>query len=131
MHKRFPFKRSHPFSTVRIFLFGLTMRTDTIKNDLVYTSSQKKKNKQKSIIMHRSKRKDMPKTSSPSNNQECNKPRNHIVKDATSLFTFSYKQYGQTKNVSVNQTPAEDTWTSNCIFYAIDNCYTICVTFNK
>jgi hypothetical protein len=46
--------------------------------------------------------------SSNNNNSDCNKPRNHIVKDATSQYTFTYKQYGQTKSVHVNQTPQEE-----------------------
>ena len=66
--------------------------------------------------MHRTKRKDVTKPSSSSNNQECNKPRNHIVKDATSQFIFSYKQYGQTKNVSVDQTANEDTWPGGALW---------------
>lgn len=65
------------------------------------------------------KSKNKTKTSSTptsSNNQECNKPRNHIVKDASSQYTFTYKQFGQTRNISVNQTPDEDTWPGGALW---------------
>ena len=45
-----------------------------------------------------------------------NKPRNHIVKDATSPYTFTYKQYGQQKSITVNQTPDEDTWPGGALW---------------
>ena len=45
-----------------------------------------------------------------------NKPRNHLVKDATSPYTFSYKQYGQRKSITVNQTPDEDTWPGGALW---------------
>ena len=48
--------------------------------------------------------------------QECNKPRNHIVTDALSLYTFSYKQYGETKNIIVNQTPDDGTWPDGALW---------------
>ncbi len=45
-----------------------------------------------------------------------NKPRNHIVKDATSPYTFTYKQYGLQKSITVNQTPDEDTWPGGALW---------------
>ena len=69
--------------------------------------------------MNSSQRKIKTKTlSSPpkNNNDECNRPRNHIVKDASSEYTFSYKQYGIAKKVSVLQTPDEDTWPGGALW---------------
>ncbi len=55
-------------------------------------------------------------TSEPSNHEECNRPRNHIVKDASSDYDFTYRQYGQTKQVKVHQTPEEDTWPGGALW---------------
>ena len=49
-------------------------------------------------------------------NQQVNKPRNHIVTDASSPYTFSYKQYGQQKTITVNQTPDDDTWPGGALW---------------
>jgi predicted nicotinamide N-methyase len=51
-----------------------------------------------------------------SNEASTNKPRNHIVKDATSPYTFTYTQYGQNKSITVNQTPDDDTWPGGALW---------------
>ena len=45
-----------------------------------------------------------------------NVPRNHICKDASSPYTFTYMQYGQLKSITVNQTPDEDTWPGGALW---------------
>jgi len=45
-----------------------------------------------------------------------NKPRNHVVQDATSPFTFNFKQFGSQKSVTVNQTADEDTWPGGALW---------------
>ena len=47
---------------------------------------------------------------------ETNKPRNHLIKDATSPHTFSYTQYGIQKSITVNQTPEEETWPGGALW---------------
>ena len=47
---------------------------------------------------------------------EQNKPRNHLITDATSPYTFSYMQYGQRKSITVNQTPEEETWPGGALW---------------
>lgn len=58
----------------------------------------------------------MPNTKSSSSQEQCNKPRNHVVKDATSQYIFPYKQFGQMKTICVNQTPEEDTWPGGALW---------------
>lgn len=45
-----------------------------------------------------------------------NKPRNHVVQDATSPFTFRFKQFGSQKSITVNQTADEDTWPGGALW---------------
>ncbi len=45
-----------------------------------------------------------------------NKPRNHVVQDATSQFTFTFKQFGSQKSISVDQTADEDTWPGGALW---------------
>jgi len=51
-----------------------------------------------------------------SSKQSTNTPRNHIIKDASSPYTFEYKQYGQTKRISVGQTADEDPWPGGALW---------------
>lgn len=45
-----------------------------------------------------------------------NKPRNHLIVDASTPFTFKYRQYGDLKSVTVNQRPDEDTWPGGALW---------------
>ncbi|KAL3937175.1 MAG: hypothetical protein SGBAC_007659 [Bacillariaceae sp.] len=45
-----------------------------------------------------------------------NKPRNHLVTDATQPFDFTYQQYGKPVQIVVNQTPEEDTWPGGALW---------------
>ena len=47
---------------------------------------------------------------------EENKPRNHLITDASSPYTFNYMQYGQRKSITVNQTPEEETWPGGALW---------------
>jgi predicted nicotinamide N-methyase len=39
-----------------------------------------------------------------------NRPRNHLIKDATKPFDFLFRRYGVTTTITVHQTPDEETW---------------------
>lgn len=39
-----------------------------------------------------------------------NRPKNHLIVDATKPFTFSFLKFGREKKVTVDQTPEEATW---------------------
>jgi hypothetical protein len=45
-----------------------------------------------------------------SSSASTNRPRNHLVTDATGPYTFTYLQYGKPCSVTVCQTAAEETW---------------------
>jgi predicted nicotinamide N-methyase len=45
-----------------------------------------------------------------------NKPNNHIVKDATTPYTFEYIQYGIKKTITVHQTAKEETWPGGALW---------------
>uniref|UniRef100_A0A7S1ZLV6 Calmodulin-lysine N-methyltransferase n=1 Tax=Ditylum brightwellii TaxID=49249 RepID=A0A7S1ZLV6_9STRA len=45
-----------------------------------------------------------------------NRPKNHLIMDATSPYTFTYTQYGSKKSITVNQTPNEDTWPGGALW---------------
>ncbi|CAJ1959097.1 unnamed protein product [Cylindrotheca closterium] len=45
-----------------------------------------------------------------------NRPRNHLVTDATQPFDFTYQQYGKPVKIVVNQTPEEDTWPGGALW---------------
>jgi len=45
-----------------------------------------------------------------------NRPRNHLVTDATKPFTFSYQQYGKPTAIVVHQTPSEHTWPGGALW---------------
>jgi predicted nicotinamide N-methyase len=47
---------------------------------------------------------------------ETNKPRNHLVTDATQPFEFTYQQYGKPAKIVVQQTPNEDTWPGGALW---------------
>ena len=50
----------------------------------------------------------MPPTSS--NGAAPNRPKNHLITDATKPFTFRLLKYGREKRVTVDQTAEEATW---------------------
>ncbi len=56
------------------------------------------------------------KNSKPDDASTTNKPRNHVVQDATSQFTFTFKQFGSQKSISVDQTADEDTWPGGALW---------------
>ena len=39
-----------------------------------------------------------------------NRPKNHLITDAASPFTFSFLRFGKVRSITVNQTPKEETW---------------------
>ncbi len=45
-----------------------------------------------------------------------NAPRNHIIKDAQEPYTFVYRQYGQTRKITVAQTAEEETWPGGALW---------------
>lgn len=45
-----------------------------------------------------------------------NRPRNHLVTDATQPFHFTFKQYGKPATITVHQSPAEDTWPGGALW---------------
>ena len=45
-----------------------------------------------------------------------NRPRNHLVTDATQPFEFVYQQFGKPAKVVVQQTPNEDTWPGGALW---------------
>jgi predicted nicotinamide N-methyase len=47
---------------------------------------------------------------------DANKPRNHLVTDATGPYTFTYIQYGKPESITVHQTPDEDTWPGGALW---------------
>lgn len=48
--------------------------------------------------------------------EETNKPRNHLIVDASTEFSFKYRQYGNVKTITVQQTPDEDTWPGGALW---------------
>jgi len=48
--------------------------------------------------------------------EETNKPRNHLIVDASTQFSFKYRQYGNVKTITVQQTPDEDTWPGGALW---------------
>ena len=47
---------------------------------------------------------------------DTNRPRNHLVTDATQPFTFTYQQYGKPASITVDQTPNEETWPGGALW---------------
>lgn len=45
-----------------------------------------------------------------------NRPRNHLVTDATQPFEFVYQQFGKPATVVVRQTPNEETWPGGALW---------------
>ena len=45
-----------------------------------------------------------------------NRPRNHVVRDATTDYHFTYIQYGKPTSIIVHQTPAEETWPGGALW---------------
>lgn len=45
-----------------------------------------------------------------------NKPRNHVVTDASQPYTYTFKQYGKPASVVVDQTPEEETWPGGALW---------------
>lgn len=50
------------------------------------------------------------------NMDSTNRPRNHLVTDATQPFQFTYQQYGKPVTITVNQTAEEDTWPGGALW---------------
>lgn len=48
--------------------------------------------------------------------EETNKPRNHLIVDASTEFTFKYRQYGTVKAITIQQTPDETTWPGGALW---------------
>lgn len=53
---------------------------------------------------------------STDNEAAVNRPRNHLVTDATKNFDFSFTQYGKISTITVNQTPDEETWPGGALW---------------
>ena len=45
-----------------------------------------------------------------------NKPRNLLVTDATTPYSFTYSQYGKPTSIIVHQTPEEETWPGGALW---------------
>ena len=45
-----------------------------------------------------------------------NRPRNHVVTDASQPYTYQFKQYGKPASVVVDQTPEEETWPGGALW---------------
>lgn len=45
-----------------------------------------------------------------------NRPRNHLVTDATQQFEFNYQHYGKPSTIVVHQSPNEDTWPGGALW---------------
>jgi predicted nicotinamide N-methyase len=52
----------------------------------------------------------------PKKDSESTKPRNHVITDATQPFTFTYRQYGKSESIVVNQTTEEETWPGGALW---------------
>lgn len=48
--------------------------------------------------------------------ESLNRPRNHLITDATKPFEFVFKQYGKPATIIVNQTPEEETWPGGALW---------------
>jgi predicted nicotinamide N-methyase len=48
--------------------------------------------------------------------ESLNRPRNHLVTDATKPFDFVFKQYGKPASIIVRQTPEEETWPGGALW---------------
>ena len=55
-------------------------------------------------------------TSKDTSDSSTNRPRNHLVTDATGPYTFAYMQYGKPTSIVVHQTPAEETWPGGALW---------------
>ena len=49
-------------------------------------------------------------TTMPSPPASINRPKNHLIVDATKPYCFSFLKYGREKKVTVDQTAEEATW---------------------
>eukprot|EP00559_Dactyliosolen_fragilissimus_P004277 CAMPEP_0184866564 /NCGR_PEP_ID=MMETSP0580-20130426/22793_1 /TAXON_ID=1118495 /ORGANISM="Dactyliosolen fragilissimus" /LENGTH=389 /DNA_ID=CAMNT_0027366303 /DNA_START=908 /DNA_END=2074 /DNA_ORIENTATION=+ len=47
---------------------------------------------------------------------EVNRPRNHLIRDATTAYEFTYMHYGQIQRVVVDQTPEEETYPGGALW---------------
>jgi predicted nicotinamide N-methyase len=47
---------------------------------------------------------------------EANRPRNHLVTDATVPFDFTFQRYGVSTTITVDQTPEEDVWPGGALW---------------
>ena len=45
-----------------------------------------------------------------------NRPRNHLITDATAPFEFSFCRYGVSTTITVHQTPEEDVWPGGALW---------------
>jgi hypothetical protein len=49
-------------------------------------------------------------------NDETNRPRNHLITDATHPVGFTFTRFGSKHTVTVQQTAAEDTWPGGALW---------------
>jgi predicted nicotinamide N-methyase len=55
-------------------------------------------------------------TCGSSSSSDTNRPRNHLITDATQPFGFNFSRYGLNYKVTVHQTPDEDTWPGGALW---------------
>ena len=55
-------------------------------------------------------------TKASSSDSGDNKPRNHLILDATKPFLFTYKRFGVASTLITHQTAAEDTWPGGALW---------------
>ena len=53
---------------------------------------------------------------SSSTKESVNKPRNHLILDATKPFHFDYLRFGSRTRLTIHQTPEEDTWPGGALW---------------
>lgn len=60
--------------------------------------------------------KSMPSNNTSSNTDGTNRPRNHLITDATEPFVFKFSRYGVSTTITVYQTPEEDVWPGGALW---------------
>mmetsp|Transcript_36381 Transcript_36381/g.79595 ORF Transcript_36381/g.79595 Transcript_36381/m.79595 type:complete len:329 (-) Transcript_36381:38-1024(-) len=55
-------------------------------------------------------------TASGSASGGANRPKNHLITDATSPFTFSFVRFGKKRTITVDQTPDDETWPGGALW---------------
>lgn len=66
--------------------------------------------------MGKSKKPTNSKPPSTTHTSSTNRPRNHLITDATEPFNFAFTRYGVTTTIAVQQTPEDDVWPGGALW---------------